>query len=70
MLKPTFESDVVMYFTLFIIFVISYVAMAWYDYYYDCRPMPLKRGKYGITGLFKPPEHVPEKQSGDKKNQR
>lgn len=67
MLKPTFESDVVMYFTLFIIFVISYVAMAWYDYYYDCRLMPLKRGKYGITGLFKPPEHVPEKQSGDKK---
>ena len=28
--------------------------MAWYDYYYNCTLMPLKRGKYSFTGLFKP----------------
>ena len=66
LVKPNFKSDVSLYFTLFIIFVVSYVAMAWYDYYYDCRLMPLKRGTYGITGLFKPGQHVPEKQSGNK----
>ena len=32
-----------------VIFVVSYVAMAWYDYYYDCRIMPLKKGKYSLT---------------------
>ena len=47
---------------LFGIFVISYVAMAWYDYYYDCRILPLRKGKYGITGLMKPEAHQPEKQ--------
>tara|TARA_Y100000817_G_scaffold132245_1_gene103559 strand:+ start:22 stop:672 length:651 start_codon:yes stop_codon:yes gene_type:complete len=65
--KPNFKSNIVLYVTLFIIFVISYVAMAWYDYFYDCRLLPLKRGKYGITGLFKPPPHVAEKQVEQKK---
>ena len=65
--KPNFKSNIALYFTLFVIFVVSYVAMAWYDYYYDCRILPLKRGKYGITGLFKPPAHVPEKQVETKK---
>ena len=62
MIKPNFKSNIVLYVTLFIIFVLSYVAMAWYDYFYDCRLLPLKRGKYSFTGLFKPPAHQPEKQ--------
>ena len=46
----------------FIIFVISYVALAWYDYYYGCSQLPLQRSKNSITGLFKPPPHEEEKQ--------
>ena len=55
--KPAIKSTLVLYATLFLIFVISYVAMAWYDYYYDCRILPLKRGDISLTGLFKPPPH-------------
>ena len=54
--KPNFTSDVFKYLTLFIIFVVAYVAMAWYDFYFDCSLVPLERGKYSFTGLFKPPE--------------
>ena len=60
--KPTFRNQYTLYFTLFIIFVIAYVAMAWYDYYFDCTIVPLKRGKNSITGQFKPPTHETEKQ--------
>ena len=42
------------YFTLFLVFVVSYVALAWYDYFYDCELMPLKRGTVSITGKLKP----------------
>ena len=28
--------------------------MAWYDYYFGCDILPLKRGSASITGLFKP----------------
>ncbi len=43
----------------FILFVISYVAMAWYDYKFDCQKLALKKSSssVGITGLFKPPAH-------------
>lgn len=58
--KPNFKSNIALYFTLFIIFVVSYVAMAWYDYYYDCRILPLKRGTKSLTGELKPPVHMPE----------
>ena len=58
--KPSLKNDFTLYTTLFIIFVISYVAMAWYDYYYDCRINPLKRGGKSFTGMFKPPAHMPE----------
>ena len=44
------------------LFVLAYVAMAWYDYYYDCRLLPLQRGG-GPTSIMKPPVHVPEKQN-------
>ena len=60
--KPNINSQYVLYMTLFIIFVIAYVAMAWYDYYFNCDIVPLKRGKYSLTGKMKPPAHVPEKQ--------
>jgi len=49
--KPNIKTNTALYSTLFIIFVISYVAMAWYD----CIIIPLKRGKLSFTGLFKPP---------------
>ena len=44
-----------------VLFVIAYVGMAWYDYYYDCRAMPLQRGG-GPTAILKPPVHAADKQ--------
>ena len=60
--KPTFSNNYVLYGTLFIIFVIAYVAMAWYDYFYDCRILPLRKGDFSWQSLIKPPVHQPEKQ--------
>jgi hypothetical protein len=56
--KPNITNPWILYTSLFIIFVIAYVVMAWYDYFYDCRLLPLKRNKYSLTGLFKPPPHT------------
>ena len=44
----------------FFIFVIAYVAMAYYDYQFECQKLALKRGTsgYGITGLLKPNTHT------------
>ena len=64
--KPEFKNKWFLYFTLLIIFVIAYVAMAWYDYYFNCDIVPLKRGTRSFTGLFKPPAHAAEKQEKDK----
>ena len=64
--KPEFKNKWFLYFTLLIIFVIAYVAMAWYDYYFNCDIVPLKRGTRSFTGLFKPPAHAVEKQEKDK----
>ena len=64
--KPTFRNQYLLYFTLFIIFVVAYVAMAWYDYYFNCDIVPLKRGTKSFTGLFKPPAHIAKKQEEDK----
>ena len=55
--KPTIKSNLVLGITLIIIFVISYVALAWYDYYYECRLLPLQRGSKSLTGLLKPEPH-------------
>jgi hypothetical protein len=55
--QPTIKSNLVLGITLIIIFVISYVSLAWYDYYYDCRLLPLQRGEKSVTGLFKPEVH-------------
>ena len=42
------------YVALFVVFVVSYVAMAWYDHFFDCRTLPLRRGTASITGTLKP----------------
>ena len=60
--KPTFSSNYTLYGTLFFIFVISYVAMAWYDAFFDCRILPLRRGEYSLQKFIKPEPHMPEKQ--------
>lgn len=61
--KPTFRNVYTQYATLFVIFVIAYVSMAYYDSYFDCTTLPLKKGSIGgITGLLKPQAHEFEKQ--------
>ena len=60
--KPHFNNSYMQYGTLFIIFVLSYVAMAWYDYYFNCDILPLKKGKYSLQQFLKPPAHQPQKQ--------
>lgn len=65
--KPNINNNYILAIVLFIIFVVAYVAMAWYDYFFNCDIVPLKRGgKYSFTGLFKPPPHIPEKQNDNK----
>ncbi len=44
---------------LFVTFVVAYVAMAWYDYVFDCQYAPLLRGRYGVTTKMKPEVHSP-----------
>ena len=60
--SPKFSNNYILYGTLFIIFVISYVAMAWYDYFFDCRILPLRKGKKSLQKHIKPDAHQPEKQ--------
>lgn len=60
--KPTFANNYTLYGALFLVFVLAYVAMAWYDAFFDCRILPLKKGDKSLTGLFKPSAHIPEKQ--------
>ena len=49
----------------FIIFVISYIFLAWYDYYYGCNQLPLQKSNnpLSITSYFKPKAHEPRKQN-------
>lgn len=57
--KLTLKQNLLVY---FIIFVVAYVAMAWYDYYFNCEQLPLQRSSVGITHHLKPPMHQEEKQ--------
>ena len=67
LMKPTFSNKLFLYLSLFLIFVVAYVAMAWYDYYFNCDIVPLRKGKIGgITAIFKPKSHVKEKQEENK----
>ena len=46
-------------FIAFLLFVIAYVAMAWYDYKFECMKLALKRGsRGGLTTLLKPETHI------------
>ena len=46
-------------FVALLLFVIAYVAMAWYDYKFECSKLALKRGsKGGVTTLLKPETHT------------
>lgn len=44
----------------FILFIVAYVAMAWYDYQFQCTKLALKKSAsgLGITGKFKPEAHT------------
>ena len=64
--KPEFKSNAYLYSSLFVIFVAAYVAMAWYDFYFDCQLIPLERGSLSFTGLFKPGKEN-EKKSDEQK---
>tara|TARA_Y100000996_G_scaffold380187_1_gene333906 strand:- start:202 stop:678 length:477 start_codon:yes stop_codon:yes gene_type:complete len=61
--KPEIKNKKYIALISFVIFVIAYVAMAWYDYFFDCKTLPLKRNKrISITNIFKPPSHDEKKQ--------
>ena len=60
--KPNIRNQYVLYGTLFVIFTVAYVAMAWYDYYFNCDLLPLKKGDYSLQQYIKPPPHKPKKQ--------
>jgi hypothetical protein len=61
--KPDYKNEIVLYISLFILFVLAYVAMAWYDFIFNCQLLPLKKGYIGgITALFKPGSHNKDKQ--------
>lgn len=62
--RPPVLSLIPSLFIYFIIFVVSYVALAWYDYYYECSQLPLQKSSVGVTPYLKPPAHEPEKQIG------
>ena len=64
--KPNITNNYVLAGVLFLIFTIAYVAMAWYDFFFNCDILPLRKGKYSLTGTLKPPAHEPEKQEDHK----
>lgn len=55
--KPNIKNKYILSIVLFLIFALSYISMAWYDYFFDCQNLPFKRASFSITGLFKPPIH-------------
>ena len=65
--KPNYNNQIILYTSIFILFVLSYVLMAWYDYIFDCQILPLKKGSIGgLTSIFKPKSHNKEKQEEHK----
>jgi hypothetical protein len=63
LIRPTFQHPVVALAALTVVFWVAYIAMAWYDYYFNCDIAPLRKGEYSLQGWFKPPAHAPSKQS-------
>ena len=60
--KPSISHPAVGFFVLGTIFTVAYVAMAWYDYYFNCDIAPLRKGTLSLQGTIKPPAHQPDKQ--------
>lgn len=60
--KPTIQNNYLAYGVRFGLFVISYVAMAWYDSVYNCDILPLKKGSVSFQRFLKPEAHEPKKQ--------
>ncbi|MEE9573464.1 MAG: hypothetical protein V3W20_10480 [Candidatus Neomarinimicrobiota bacterium] len=67
--KPNIRNQYVLYGVLFIIFTVAYVAMAWYDYYFNCDLLPLQKGGYSLQQYIKPPPHKPKKQIDHKEEE-
>jgi len=60
---PNYKNQKILYLCVFVLFVLAYVLMAWYDYIFDCQTLPLKKGSIGgITAIFKPISHNKDKQ--------
>ena len=62
LVRPTFGHPAVAFAALMAVFWAAYIAMAWYDYYFNCDIEPLRKGTLSAQGLLKPPAHVPEAQ--------
>lgn len=60
--KPTIQNNYLAYGVSFGLFVISYVAMAWYDSVYNCDILPLKKGSASFQRFLKPEAHESKKQ--------
>lgn len=60
--RPSFSGPFTAGLALVVVFWVAYIAMAWYDYYFNCDIAPLRKGKYSLQSYLKPPAHVPEKQ--------
>ena len=63
-IRPPILSLVPSLVVYFLIFVISYVALSWYDYFYVCQQLPLFKSNspYAVTDKFKPIPTQPQKQ--------
>ena len=63
LMKPSFPGPFSAVVSLIVLFWVAYIAMAWYDYYFNCDIVPLRKGTMSLQGKLKPPTHVPEKQN-------
>jgi len=61
--KPNIKSQFLLYCVLALLFILSYVALAWYDFAFSCSTLPLEKGKYSFLQFLKPPAHKPKKQT-------
>ena len=60
--KPNIKNNYIAYGISFLLFVVSYVAMAWYDSMYNCDILPLKKGSSSFQRFLKPTSHTNRKQ--------
>ena len=56
--KPNIKNNYIAYGISFLLFVVSYVAMAWYDSIYNCDILPLKKGSSSFQRFLKPKSHT------------